>query len=264
MFFLILYFNLKTALNFLNNDCKLVHNNVCMSSIVVNRAGEWKLTGFEYTHSIEDPQPPYKTLNSLACYEPPEKSPANNYKTNRNQNSIPTESGVDSWSLGCLIWEIFNGLLPNVNALKNPGKIPKRLVSAYIELINAQPNKRLTPAKFSSVCQQTGGFMDNHFVKTLLFLEHIQIKDQAEKNTFFTDLTQKLDDFPRQLCLFKILPQLLNSYEFGNAGSAVLPPLFKLGKLLDENEYQKKIIPVVVKLFSSTDRATRMRLLQQV
>jgi hypothetical protein len=39
---------------------------------------------------------------------------------------------------------------------------------------------------------------------------------------------------------------------------------FKLGKLLDETEYQKKIIPVVVKLFSSTDRNTRMRLLQQV
>jgi SCY1-like protein 1 len=40
--------------------------------------------------------------------------------------------------------------------------------------------------------------------------------------------------------------------------------VLKLGKLLDETEYQKKIIPVVVKLFSSTDRNTRMRLLQQV
>jgi SCY1-like protein 1 len=73
-----------------------------------------------------------------------------------------------------------------------------------------------------------------------------------------------LDDFPGQLCQFKILPQLLNAYEFGNAGSSVLAPLFKLGKLLDENDYQKKIIPIVVKLFSSTDRATRMRLLQQL
>lgn len=40
--------------------------------------------------------------------------------------------------------------------------------------------------------------------------------------------------------------------------------ILKLGKLLDDVEYQKKIIPIVVKLFSSTDRATRMRLLQQL
>lgn len=34
--------------------------------------------------------------------------------------------------------------------------------------------------------------------------------------------------------------------------------------MLDESEYQKKIIPIVVKLFTSTDRTTRMRLLQQL
>lgn len=33
---------------------------------------------------------------------------------------------------------------------------------------------------------------------------------------------------------------------------------------MDEIEYQKKIVPCVVKLFSSNDRATRSRLLQQL
>lgn len=94
-----------------------------MSSIVINRAGEWKLTGFEYTHAIDDMQPPYKVLNNLSCYDPPEKSPVANLKPSRNSNSVSTESAVDSWSFGCLIWEIFNGLLPNINSLKNPGKV---------------------------------------------------------------------------------------------------------------------------------------------
>jgi len=40
--------------------------------------------------------------------------------------------------------------------------------------------------------------------------------------------------------------------------------LVQLGKLLDTDEYQRKIVPCVVKLFSSTDRATRVKLLQQV
>lgn len=39
---------------------------------------------------------------------------------------------------------------------------------------------------------------------------------------------------------------------------------FQLGSLLTEEEYQKRIVPCVVKLFSSPDRATRVRLLQQL
>lgn len=40
--------------------------------------------------------------------------------------------------------------------------------------------------------------------------------------------------------------------------------LLQLGNLLDESEYQKKIVPCVVKLFSCNDRATRSKLLQQM
>ena len=40
--------------------------------------------------------------------------------------------------------------------------------------------------------------------------------------------------------------------------------LVQLGKLLDTDEYQQRIVPCVVKLFSSTDRSTRVKLLQQV
>ena len=34
--------------------------------------------------------------------------------------------------------------------------------------------------------------------------------------------------------------------------------------MLDEQDYQKQILPCVVKLFSSSDRATRLKLLQQI
>ena len=40
--------------------------------------------------------------------------------------------------------------------------------------------------------------------------------------------------------------------------------LLQLGKILSSEEYQKLIVPCIVKLFSSTDRATRVKLLQQV
>ena len=46
--------------------------------------------------------------------------------------------------------------------------------------------------------------------------------------------------------------------------SVVFFIFLQLGKLLEADEYQKKIVPIVVKMFSSTDRNTRVKLLQQV
>lgn len=111
------------------------------------------------------------------------------------------------WRLGCLIWEVFNGPLPRAAALRNPGKvsdqhqpsclpqafcpcqlpttplltlslppqIPKSLVPHYCELVGANPKVRPNPARFLQNCQGPGGFMNNRFVETNLFLEEIQV-----------------------------------------------------------------------------------------
>ena len=88
--------------------------------------------------------------------------------------------------------------------------------------------------------------------------------EPSQRNEFFVELNSSLESFPEAFSRCKILPQLVNAFEFGGAGSAVLAPLFRLGRLLEEGEYQRRIVPCVVKLFSSTDRATRLNLLKQV
>lgn len=69
-----IYFFQK-GLSFLINDCNLVHNNVCISSIFVDPAGEWKLGGVDYMYpaSGQDSVPPVKILPMLEKYDPPEK-----------------------------------------------------------------------------------------------------------------------------------------------------------------------------------------------
>ena len=63
-------------LSFLNVDCNLVHNNVSVTSVFVDRAGEWKLGGvdFVYPASGSDSVPPVKVLPDLEKYDPPERS----------------------------------------------------------------------------------------------------------------------------------------------------------------------------------------------
>uniref|UniRef100_U5EYR2 N-terminal kinase-like protein n=1 Tax=Corethrella appendiculata TaxID=1370023 RepID=U5EYR2_9DIPT len=251
-------FQITRALSFLNNDGNLRHNNVSVWSVFVNTSGEWKLGGLEYVSPADTaPISPIKIPPALEVYDPPEKSDLNKLRSS-------TKCSSDMWGLGCLVWEAFNGPLKARGNLKDLSSIPKTLTSLYMELVGASPATRPNPADVITKCRKPGGFFKNDLVDTLLFLEEIQIKDKAEKNRFFNAITSQLDNFPDSVCKYKILPQLITAYEYGDAGSAVLTPMFKLGRLLDEAEYQKRIVPCVVKLFASTDRVTRSRLLQQL
>ncbi|XP_059574404.1 N-terminal kinase-like protein isoform X2 [Alligator mississippiensis] len=245
------------ALSFLVNDCSLIHGNVCMGAVFVDRAGEWKLGGLDYMHSAQgEGPPPHRTSPDLERYDPPESADST--------KGTGEKWSADMWRLGCLIWEVFNGPLSRPSCLRSLGKIPKSLVPHYCELVGANPKVRPNPARFLQNCRGSGGFMSNSFVETNLFLEEIQIKEPTERQMFFQDLSDHLDTFPADFCRHKILPQLLTAVEFGSAGAVVLTPLFKVGKLLGAEEYQQKIIPIIVKMFSSPDRAMRIRLLQQM
>lgn len=102
------------------------------------------------------------------------------------------------------------------------------MTNLYCELVGASPASRPNPADIITKCRKPGGFFKNDLVDTLLFLEEIQIKDKAEKNRFFSALTNQLDSFPDNVCRQKILPQLITAFEYGDAGSAVLASMFKV------------------------------------
>lgn len=60
------------ALSFLVNDCSLIHNNVCMAAVFVDRAGEWKLGGLDYMYSAQGNGggPPARGSPSLSSMTP--------------------------------------------------------------------------------------------------------------------------------------------------------------------------------------------------
>ncbi|XP_063868624.1 N-terminal kinase-like protein isoform X2 [Scylla paramamosain] len=244
------------ALSFLNNEGSLTHHNVCASSIFVTAGGEWKLGGVEYCSSSDQYTFPTKLLPQLDVYNPPERFDPSKQRTT-------TKWAADIWGLGCLVWETFNGTLDQSINLKNTSKIPKSLVPTYTRLVGASPASRPNPREVVSSLSQPGQFFHNDLVETLTFLDEIQIKDNNERHKFFSQLAGRLDSIPQCMAVNKVLPALLAAHEFSNAGSAVLAPLFKIGQLLGEAEYQQQILPCVVRLFSSSDRATRLRLLQQ-
>lgn len=61
-----------------------------------------------------------------------------------------------------------------------------------------------------------------------------------------------------------MLPELLKSLEFGGGGPKVFSLVMRIGKKLSDEEYETTITPVVVRLFSSPDRALRVCLLDNL
>lgn len=198
---------------------------------------------------------PAKLFSSLERYDPPEKS------RNKQSNEKWTR---DAYGLGCLIYEIFCGSFDSSHSLERPKGLPTELNADYSKLINPNPTSRLRFKEFISRFRSDKSSIRNIFVDTMFFLDEIQIKDQNEKTRFFAELNENIEKFPPEISKKKILPKILESLELNIDTAILLESMFKIGKTLAAERYEKEIVPVIVKLFTFKDRVTRSKLLQNV
>ncbi|KAL6525391.1 hypothetical protein OROHE_015698 [Orobanche hederae] len=250
------------AVSFLNNDCKLVHGNVCMDSVVVTQTLDWKLHAFDVLSEFEEnneastgPMLQYEYLIGTQ-YKPVELLKSDWTAVRR---SPPW--AIDSWGLGCLIYELFSGMrLSKRKELGNTASIPKALLPDYQVLLSSVPSRRLNSSKLL----ENSEYFHNKLVETIQFMENLNLKDSVEKDTFFRKLANLAEQLPREIVLKKLLPLLVSHLEFGSAVAAALTVTLKLGSWLPPEEFSLKVLPTIVKLFASNDRAIFVGLLQHI
>ncbi|XP_074991339.1 LOW QUALITY PROTEIN: N-terminal kinase-like protein [Calonectris borealis] len=246
---------LLTALSFLGGS-GLVHHALGLDAVFVDPGGDWKLGGLERVAAASEGVPPRPPGVPPQPQDPPELS-----DSSRGQGE---PWAGDMWRLGCLIWEVFNGPLPRPGALRSFGKLPAGLVPPFCELVAAEPSARPGPGQLLQRLQRPGAFLACPLVHTGLFLEQFQVRDPSERRAFLQELGARLEALPGPFRRHKLLPRLLAALRFGSADASALPPLLKVAKALDPPEYQERIVPVIVRLFSSPERALRLQLLQQL
>lgn len=240
--------HISKVLAFIGDTCHLSHNNVCMPAVYIDQSSEWKLAGLEFVSPV-DSNPPKKMLSGLDVYKSPDEVGS-------------ADSRRDCWGLGCLIWESFNGPLADGFQLETMKKVDRSLHALCTRLLSKNLHQR--PSLSSVVDDLSSSLSSSELHNILVSLDELQLKEAGYKERFVARLTPLLDQFPPDMCRNKILPQLLAVFEFGGCGVSILPPIFKLGCLLNEEEYQLRVVPCLLKLFSSTDRHTRVQLLQQM
>ncbi|KAF5403977.1 N terminal kinase protein like [Paragonimus heterotremus] len=274
---------ISRALAFLNDDAKISHNATRLDAVFVTSSGEWKLGALDFAGPVDSPPPAIRATASFVHMNQTGGAPLiqiialfrARLWTSIDPYLPPDNRLVDSWGLGCLIWEIFNPecVLRERSQLTAPSsleRLPKSLVPEYRRLVATNAGRgakrRSTVAQFlvQSRDADKAGFFANEYVDTLLFLEEIQLKDALEKSRFLASLAEQVSNFPDDVCRHKILPHLLNGLRYGSAGIEALIPVLRLIPLLSNAEFETDVLPCLVKLFTSPERATRVRLLEQL
>ncbi|CAA7392940.1 unnamed protein product [Spirodela intermedia] len=253
---------ISKAVSFLNNDCKLVHGNVCLSSVVVTQTLDWKLHAFDVLSEFEvNSEAGTSAMLQFEWLIGTQYKPMELLKSDWQTIRKSPPWAIDSWGLGCLIYELFSGLkLAKTEDLRNIASIPKSLLPDYQRLLSSTPSRRLNPAKLIDNSE----YFHNKLVETIQFMEILNLKDSVEKDSFFRKLPNLAEQLPRPIVLRKLLPLLSSSLEFGSAAAPALTALLKMGSWLPADEFSAKILPTIVKLFASNDRAIRVGLLQHL
>ncbi|KAG0182850.1 hypothetical protein DFQ29_001790 [Apophysomyces sp. BC1021] len=177
--------------------------------------------------------------------------------------NLPT-TAVDSYHLGCLIYEAYNRRFDTTDQLLQRKDIPITMSKSYESLIRSSPTARADAEAFLDAGLASKGFFTVDFIQVNLFLESISIKDQSEKEGFFRQLDSLIDTFPSEFAKHKILPELVNAFEFGSGGAKALNAILKIGEHLPEDEYESVLVGPIVRMFASPDRAIRVSLLENM
>lgn len=196
------YAVLQSTLKFINGDASSVHGVVRASSVFTSESGEWKLGGFDILSSMNDENAVIyvslysstrrrcalltahlQTYGSLvpdaARYTPPEvvKSGWDTIKRN-------PLTAIDSYGLGILVYEVYNGNFTGGDQVGKTTNIPPSMHQSYKRLCTANPKLRLSPAHFVEQGKKSGGFFETPLIRLTDDIESLGLKNDAEREEF--------------------------------------------------------------------------------
>ena len=240
------------ALQFLNEDCGLVHGNVTPNAIFVNSAGDFKLGGLELCSDYNCPG----AVPNLWMTNPrfvPEKYQDPERRSGRWKGGS-TRFSSDVYSFAMTMREVLGS------------RVPPSIEPCITKMLSDSTRRRPSPKRVLKLAKI---FKSDPFVSTMRELKNWTLMERERRTEFFKTITPLVENFPKSACIHKLLPILLESIRFAendtdaSGASVALAPLLTVGSMIeDPKEFQKNILPPVVRLFASNNRAVRLQLLR--
>ncbi len=111
---------------------------------------------------------------------------------------------LDAWGAGCLVYEVFNGVLHKQEDLARLQAIPASLANQFKKMLHNNPQRRLHVG-----LALEDPYFDTEIVRIGLFLSELALKDVEEKVQFFSHLQNLSSTVPPQFSKHKLIPELL-------------------------------------------------------
>lgn len=259
------------ALNFLHNNGSLIHGNLGMHSIFVTPSGDWKLGSMELACnlSLEDEMSfflKYQNILDRQFCSPERLRLDGTAESLKALKAKLPPYYVDIFSLGHCIEETFSRL---------DMEVPKSFSKQLNTMINEDMKKRPTAKKL----EQFSVFVSEH-MKLLESVEELPLKTVKEVLEVIELLEPQVEEIPKSVSGHKILPSLcrtlqiaINDFSKRDAREScrqsvqvsinLLSKLATLNKL-DEDIFRRSCVPILIQLWTMTDRAVRNAMLQSL
>ncbi|KZT74196.1 kinase-like protein [Daedalea quercina L-15889] len=250
------------GLSFLHTSARTIHTNLTPESVLINSAGDWKISGLGLTIPLSAPG------GGSTRWEFPTFDGRVSPYTQRSFDYMAPEYALDEvldfasdvYSLGCLMYAVHcKGNPPfknhgSISSLReNAGKpltgmerLDPDLRTLLSALVTRQPQNRPSPASLPS-----HAFFSSLPISTLNFLDrsNFAAKTREEKISFMKGLTGVLGKFSEGLRIRKILPSLLEEMKDTQLLPYILPNIFAISQILSSSQFATLVLPGLKPLF---------------
>ncbi|KAH7910173.1 kinase-like domain-containing protein [Hygrophoropsis aurantiaca] len=259
------------GLSFLHTSGRLIHSNLKPECVIINDAGDWKISGLGLTIALtnSDGTPTRWEFPSFDGRSPAYIQRSFDYIAPEYALDEVLITASDMYSLGVLIYAVHcNGDPPFRNhgslggVRDNAGRsvpgienLDADLQALLRSLVTRGPQSRPTPTTLSS-----HPWFSSLPISTLNFLDrsNFATKTREEKISFMRGLTAVLDKFTEGLRTRKILPSLLEEMKDTNLLPYILPNVFAISNVLSANQFASLVLPSLKPLFTIKDPPQNM------
>lgn len=276
------------GLQFLHNNGNIIHLNLQPNSIFINLDGDWKLAGFQFLQNMNEISPSERSNFYIMTQS---IVPFANLNLNYTAPELIIDSttqldfGNDIWSLGCLIYYLFNHenmincfdtnsisdykrefqrfnqkfYNHRLNDLKYLLKdIPQSLYPIFQQTLSRYPHDRITISQFID-----SDYFNGSVIKAMWFIDEFSTKSIDEKIIFIQKLAESEDlinQFPIKFKTNKLLHLLIDvitnelnvltnpiNSSVDQLISYSLTSIFKIGSSLSSLSFYDRIFEVLLK-----------------
>ncbi|KAI6043048.1 kinase-like domain-containing protein [Pisolithus marmoratus] len=259
------------GLSFLHSSARLIHTNLKPECIIINDAGDWKISGLGLTIPLTNAD------GTPTRWEFPGSDTRIPSYVQRSFDYIAPEYALDEtlitasdiYSLGALVYAVHcKGKPPFLNygsigslrdnagrPVPDIGQLDTDLQDLLRSLLTPSPASRPTPSTLPS-----HPFFSSLPISTLNFLDrsNFTTKTREEKISFMKGLTGVLNKFSEGLRVRKILPSLLEEMKDTHLLPYILPNVFAISNILSAVQFAQLVLPSLKPLFTVKDPPQNM------